>query len=68
MDIRIIFNEKDGYMIDGHLHHAKNVTLLCDCGCDKIIVENVDGSFEHYDLGVENRMIRIEDMDKGSGN
>lgn len=67
MDIRIIFNEKDG-CLNGHLHHAKNVTLLCDCGVSKIIVENVDGSFERYDLDVIDGMIRIEDMNKGSGN
>ena len=61
MDIRIIFNEKDGF-IDGHLHHAKSITLLCDCGCDKILIENTDGSFESYDVDIDNRIVRIEEI------
>ncbi len=63
MDIRLIMNERDGG-IDGHMHHAKNVTLLCDYGCDRIIVENTDGSFEEYDVDISRGIIRIEDISK----
>ena len=66
MDIRIIFSEKDDGGIYGHMHHAKNVTLLCDCEGDRIVVENTDGSFEYYDLDSTNGMIRMEDISKGS--
>lgn len=61
MDIRLIVNEQDGGLF-GYKHHAKNVTLLCDYGCDQIIVENIDGSFEKYDVDSSRGIIRIEDI------
>lgn len=62
MDIRVIFNDRCDGSIYPHLHHAKNVTLVCDqkCGCNRVIIENIDGSFEYYDTLVG--MIRIEDI------
>lgn len=66
MDIRVILNEKDDYSICGHMHHAKSITFLCDCGGDQIVIENVDGSFEYYNTDPTSRMIRIEDINSGS--
>jgi len=63
MDIRIIFNDESCGM-NGHTHRAKNVTLLCDYGCDLIIVENIDGSFERYENIDPRGIIRIEDVSK----
>lgn len=71
MKIRVICEDKDNPGYNGHLHHAKNISILVyDYGGGvEVIVENSDGSFETYTLTAsgEGKMIRIEDVEtKGS--